>query len=336
MSSLDRIGPHVQQYGVLNANQKQSLAQWLQVAPTVLAIDDPSVLRMANSGAYKLFRHVWPGDRPPDEPLAEVKGLIDAIGGFNDARTYLLVCGNEQNSDDRLDRWRDVAAYAHERGYKVAGPNRATGTYEDDFVDRFRNYRLNGAPFCGFDATAWHAYWADKGFTPWNALRPLRQWRVGDPMLFVTETGRDRVRDGDPSVNDGWTGQPGWHLCGITPARYISELAEYNAELKKGPFYAVLYGVAATKDWQAFEVDSLLPQLVQMAGAPALPVPPTGGSTVKYNVGQGILDAMRVHNDEPMSDEIWYADDFSSVLGRYRRYWWYKTGGVVVSAPKAQ
>lgn len=333
-AALDRIGPHVQRGSVLGTDNKEFLRRWLAVAPVMLAIDEPDILAQSHPDAVKIFRHVWPQDKPPMDPKQEVDEIIHHLGGYTDDRLYLLLCGNEQNEDADFERWAAAAAYAHERGYKVAGPNRATGTYEDSFVEAFRNYKVNGKPFCGFDATAWHAYWADHGFTPWNALRPFTQYRAGDPLLLITEFGRDRVRDGDPNVNGGWTGEPGWKLTGLTGDQYISELRDYNAQLKRGPWLGVVFGVGHLPQWDAFEVDSLLWKISQLAGTQPMSlegVKPSMG----FQIGPGIVAEMQKYGDTPQSDEVWYAADFSSALGKLRRYWYYKDGNVVVSAPKA-
>lgn len=212
----------------------------------------------------------------PRAAAARVVGyVVGGLGGFRMPRLYAELL-NEVGKGRRAEYvalCTEAVPMLHAAGLLAAGPSFATGDFEQADWDAFR--------VCGFDAYALHAYWSTAGFTPWNALRWRTYWQPGDPLVLVTECGRDRVRDGNPQVNDGWlpldnSGSYGWQAASqnCSADQYLAELRAYDAELKGDPrvIGGVAFTTSPTDDWRAkgFDTDSLARQLADET----IPFPP--------------------------------------------------------------
>ena len=222
-------------------------------------------------------------DQAITDPQGAARRLVNIIlaglGGFR--RPGLLVELLNEIGRGRAREYAALCRYAvvmlHDAGLLCAGPSWATGDYEqadwDLFVGTIQNGKLVGG--CGFDAIALHAYWAQPGPSQWNGYRWRTYWKPGMPLVVVTECFRDRVRDGDIHVNQGYTplgdGPFGWQASSQQPMdddRAVAELEAYDASLRADPAIlgAVAFTTSPNDDWKAkgFDMDSLASRLASI------------------------------------------------------------------------
>jgi hypothetical protein len=198
--------------------------------------------------------------------------------------------------------WKEQAKQANEAapvfrtaGVRQIGPSWSTGDYEEadwrGFVEATRG---------NIDGLSIHAYWAGAGQTEWNALRFAKYWKPGDPPVYITECGRDVVRDGP---NGTMIGQGGWVKDGISREQYLAELLEYNARLEALPYvkraYIFTAGKRADQPWGAYTTDLLDTTKLYSTPQPAAPDAPNqpGGETVSQEeFGRWASDVFKRHN----------------------------------------
>ena len=291
-----KLGPH----HILRGDDS-----WARVAPVLKAVGDPGILTVAREDAVRIFRRVW-DEAQQDEILRRLdhdrvhREILDALGGYRHPRLYVEALNEVPKSwrGQYIELLALVVPRLHEAGLKVAGPSWATGDYETEDWDAFR-----AVGWCDLDLIALHAYWSTRGQTRWNASRWGTYWSKGDPPVVVTECGRDRVRDGDAHVNEGWlpldnSGKYGYAAGSqqVTADAFIEELAVYDRVLEVMPEVvgATPFTCGPTRDWadKGFDMDPLVPRLAARFGGAAAVVPdvkPAKGVDVSedFVVGQG-------------------------------------------------
>ncbi len=235
---MKKVGPH----GILRSDAAESWARHSNCTKSASGWGEKQCIIAAHEGAITIYRHIF-AETEQTEILrrCDARTLCDFIlgdlGGFRRSGLYVELL-NEipgSNHGEYIDLARKAVPILHAAGLLVAGPSWATGDYEREDWEAWR-----AAGWAGFDAVSLHAYYSDAGFTPWNALRWKSYWQQGDPLVLITECGRDRVRDGDINVNQGWlplnnSGEYGWEKQGVTAEQYIAELRAYDAILSDSP-----------------------------------------------------------------------------------------------------
>lgn len=245
--------------------------KWAAVAPVVKSQGNTAALRAAPARAYRIYRWVW-DPAQQDEILRNrdsgrvVGTIMNGLAGYQHDRLYVEVLnevGKEQR-DAYIALLQDTVPMLKSLGLKVCGPGWATGDYEQADWDAFRL-----AHWCGLNAISLHCYWSSAGFSPWNALRYRTYWQPGDPRVFVTETGRDRVRDGpNGTYLPPGDGPFGWASASqnCSPDQYVNELVAYDVELAKDAYVigGVVFCSSPTDDWRdaGFSVDPLVDTLI--------------------------------------------------------------------------
>ena len=247
-----KIGPHVQRTtGPAKA--------WAQRAPIVKGVDNVEILAVAPPNAWRIFRHRFleTEQRPDADPQWVAATILNALGGYRHPKLVVEIFNEIRPIAAYIPLLTEVTRLLHGAGLLVALPGWATGDYGHSDWGAMR-----AAGWCGADSIALHAYWASEGFSPWNALRYRTYWREGDPPIFVVECFRDRVRDGNSNVYDGYVGKGGWKADGLSPEQGVAELEAYDKELQKDPYVlgATVFGAGPEDDWAAnFGVDELEP-----------------------------------------------------------------------------
>ncbi len=262
---MGKLGPHHIWAGDL---------AWARVAPIVKACNEPGPLAIARQDAVRVFRATWDEAQQGDilrrlDADRVVLEIIDRLGGYRHPLLYVEVLNEVPKSwrAPYIELLAMVVPRLHAAGVRVAGPSWATGDYEHADWDAFR-----AVGWCGLDAIAVHGYWSTRGMTPWNAYRWGTFWSKGDPPVLITECGRDRVRDGDAGVNDGWlpldnSGSYGYAAASqrCTPDTFIEELIQYNRALEAMPevIGATPFTCGPNDEWKAkgFDLDPLVPRL---------------------------------------------------------------------------
>lgn len=287
---MSHLGPHIQT--VTDAG-----LAWARVAPVVKALDVTTALQVARPDAYKLFRCYFPYQNLQVKPTDVAGPILAALQGYRDERLYCEVYNEigKAGRDQYIRLLQGVVPILHAAGVKVAGPSWATGDFEAADWLAFR-----AAGWAGIDAVAVHGYWGlpsipgnpRLALTSYNALRYRTYWRPGqgDPrLLFITEVGRDRCRDGDPKVDDGYVGQGGWKRDGVQAGVYLDELEALDTEIRRdGEVYAVAFTSGPRPEWEPYSTDGLdVSRFAVAAGVAPAPVPsphPPGGQGVTLRV----------------------------------------------------
>lgn len=258
---MSKLGPHV-------IRPTGDALDWARHAGVVKALDDPAALKAAPDGALRIFRAYFPEteQRMDADANRAAATILGRLGGYRHPLLYVETFNETQaQAADLVAFHRRLVPLLHAAGVKVAGPAWSTGAYTADDWAAFR-----AAGWCGLDAISLHAYWGSQGFTIWHALRWRQFWQQGDPPVFVTECGRDRVEGG----------KGGWRADGLSEDAAAAELLAYDAELHKDRYViaATPFTAGPTPDWSNFDTDPLSGRMVAHAGLlPALPdyAPPT-------------------------------------------------------------
>lgn len=318
-----KLGPHV----ILLTDP---VRPWVEQAPVVKALDDPTPLKLARSSKVLVFRKYFPDqDLGRLSPERAVREIISALGGFNDPRLYV-----ELLNECYQYMWWGFADYVawtaraaellHQAGYKVAGFSFSTGTPRLDTdpggAEEWLYLKAHG--YAGVDAIAIHAYWGQQGFTEWHALRHRRVHEIlgpGHPPFVITECGRDAVEGG----------QGGWRRDGISAEEYAQELLAYDAELARDDYVlgaAVFTSRSFDPTWDPFAVEDVVPFVLRSlpgqdeapAPTPTPTQPPASGSgqslwelfkwAVEATGGQATLDGFKTWLAENGYDPARYCD----------------------------
>jgi len=248
-----KLGPHV----IIPTERSQA---WARAAPIVKALDDPAPLIVARADAIRVWRAYFPEQAPEANPYTVRDHILASLKGYNHLRLYCELFNEVSPTVAYVPLFRSVTRLLHEAGYKVCGPSWSTGSYSaDDWVM---------AKGMGLDAFSLHGYWANQGFSQWNALRYRQFWKPGDPPVIITECGRDAIEGG----------LGGWKRDGLTATAYTAELARYGRELEKDPYVlgATVFTGGRSDDpaWQYFYTDELdVSSLVATTPVPPLPTP---------------------------------------------------------------
>lgn len=261
---MSKIGPHLQRVTA------GGLA-WSAKARITKVLDDVKGFASAPDDGVRVYRAFLPDQSVT--PTSVAFRITSGLGGYRHPRLYVETL-NELGKHRRAEYIAFLSAIVpmlHGAGLKVAGPSWATGDYDQEDWDAWR-----AAGWCGLDAIALHAYWADKGFTPYNALRYRGFWRTGDPPILITECGRDIVRDGDGGT---LIGKGGWRADGLSLDQYANEILRYAAELDRDAHVlgATVFTCGPFEMWTNYEADSLagvLPPSPPSSTDPILPVQP--------------------------------------------------------------
>ena len=130
-------------------------------------------------------------------------------------------------------------------------------------------------------------------------------------MVLITECGRDRVRDGDPHINDGYiplgSGPYGWRDQGITEDEYIDELRSFDDQLEKVPnVFGCVFTTSPSEDWNSYGISNPLVDFKRLGphdirGNDSKALEWARGATIVKSVGS--TAAIRVAN--PMAITIY-------------------------------
>lgn len=193
--SLTRLGPHDMQGGPAGL-------RWARAANVVKSVGNPAAIMAAPAHAICLWR--WPfALAEQDDLIARLDvetfaaRTIGPLNGWGRGRDRFYLEGPNEPGRGQTQRlvafYRRFKVLAAQAGYQVCGFNAATGDYEAEDVERWREA----------DLPLWtaHGYMTrDKGPTEWNAYRMRLFHRDGDPPVIYSEAGFDRCRDGDGGV----------------------------------------------------------------------------------------------------------------------------------------
>ncbi|MBX6770894.1 MAG: hypothetical protein IRY83_04160 [Chloroflexi bacterium] len=252
-----KLGPHV-------IRPTPEALTWARQAGVVKQIDGTEALGQAPPDAVRIFRHYFADQQLDADPQVISAAILNALKGYRHPRLYVEVWNEVHPTRDQMCA---VINLLHRAGVKVAIGSWGTGDYTAEDWEAARN--------SGADAIAVHCYWAERGFTRWNALRYRQFWRSGDPPVIITECGRDRVRDGNGGT---YVGQGGWRRDGISAEQYVAELIAYDTELQRDSYMigATVFTAGATDDWRDFDTDGITDPLLARLSA----VRQTGGTAM--------------------------------------------------------
>jgi len=260
-----RMGPHCQ-------GSNLRARQWASVASVVKQMDGTDLLAAAPSGATTIFRHWYPGADIARNGGDVAREVIAACGGFKP--TYIELY-NEAGYGDRvgqgLERYvqfhREAVPVAHAAGIKVMGYSFGTGSPE---AGDWKYLADQG--WGNVDAVGIHEYWAERGFTIWNALRHRQVigWtngRTPPDGFYITECGRDRVRDGD---NGEYIGVPGYVGTGLSAQMFGEELLSYANWVGQDSYIKGVtpFTCAPNAMWTGFDCDPVVPFLLGLPPDP--------------------------------------------------------------------
>ncbi len=307
---MRRVGPHIQR------STPEALA-WARSANVVkIAWDDGGsnleAFHAAPDHAIRVLRVVW--DVAEQEEILRtldsgrvVRAILAALSGYRHPNLYAEVLNEipKHLRDRYLEFLKAVVPALHGHGLLVAGPSWATGDWEQEDWEAFR-----AAGWCGLDAIALHAYWSSAGLTRWNALRYRDYWQPGDPPVLITECGRDRVRDGDQAVNEGYIppgdGPFGWQAQGVMAPEFVAELEELDDELGADSYIlgATAFTAGPNDEWKrkGFDCD---PIAVACAAA-----------TSPWEPSWPIRGAVPVAPQAAIALEDWYPDAIRRPIDR--------------------
>jgi hypothetical protein len=258
---MSKLGPHV----ILLTEE---VRPWVERAPIVKALDDPTPLLIARGARVLVFRAYFENQDIPPETAAGV--VIERLGSFRDARLYV-----EGLNEIHQYMWSGFADYVawtrrfaeicHQAGLKVAGFSFSTGTprLDTDPGGAEEWLYLKSQDYAGVDAIAIHEYWGNWGFTGWNALRYRKVHDIlgpDHPPFIITECGRDAVDDG----------RGGWQLDNISAEQYAQELLAYDAEISRDPYVlgaTVFTTRSMDQRWNPFTIEPVVPYLLNALGS---------------------------------------------------------------------
>jgi GH25 family lysozyme M1 (1,4-beta-N-acetylmuramidase) len=269
---------------------------WAQEAKVVKAIDNPEILKHAPQADFLLYRHFFPNQNLSDPPGA-LNAVLADLKGWRDSRLVLLayVGIGSSATAQHIAFLKEFARLAHAAGYKVGGPGFYSGSYANDW-----NVWRGSGWHDWLDVCTVQAYWSRQvGFTQYNAWawRSLYNSDFDPPFLVVDECGEDTVRDGNPNVNNGYVGFPGWQANNTTPEQIIDECVSYAQQLPDR-CYATPFVCDATPAWSKFDLTSValtLRDRLRQGVPPVVPTPsehPTayllGGDVSDFQVVDGV------------------------------------------------
>lgn len=199
MTTPWKCGPHDMEAGPAGLH-------WARSANIVKSAGNPAAIKAAPEHATRIFRarmldpvqqdrFIAAGDQGADD----YAGMsVEPLNGYT--HPNLWIEGPNEISRHRTREmvpwWKACTAAFERRGYRMCGPCAATGDYDAEHVEMWREV--------GWGLWAVHAYMArEKGPTEWNAYRMRQFWREGDPDVALTECGFDLCNDGDANVNGG-------------------------------------------------------------------------------------------------------------------------------------
>jgi len=250
-------------------------------SPIVKGVNQTEVLSAAPDDAIRIFRYRF-NSQGVSDPSGACLNILGALGGYRHRNLYVETY-NEMPKEALgayIAFLQVLVPMLHGAGLKVCGPSWASGDYEQDDWNAFR-----AVGWCGLDAISVHGYWADKGPTVWNGLR----WRTyyNDALdrclsVYITECGRDRIRDGD---NGTYIGAGGWKADGISDVAYAAEINAYGAQLLPHE-WATPFINGGDATWTNYDLDSVS-SMIQTGGTPVTPPPKwTPGIDVSNHQGQ--------------------------------------------------
>jgi len=231
----------------------------------VKGVNQTDVLRAAPDDAIRIYRWVF-GNQDLANPASIALGIVSTLAGYRHPNLYVETLNElpKNSLHDYIAFLKAIVPILHARGLKVCGPSWATGDYDKVDWNAFR-----AANWCGLDAIALHAYWADRGPTIYNGLR----WRTyynaildGHRLVVITECGRDTIRDGD---NGTYIGRGGWKADGLSADTYAAELNAYGAQLLPHEL-ATPFISGAEPNWNNYDLDELSASL-HTGGPPVTP-----------------------------------------------------------------
>ncbi len=255
---LQKVSPHV-------IRPTPAALRWAQRSHVVKSMDNLAPLEVAPAHAIRIFRHFFRNQDVYAHSAMVAGELLHALGGYRHPLLYVEVFNEipKELTAQHADLLDEVVPILHQSGVKVIGPCWSTGDFEQEHWEEMRRHG-----WCGLDGVALHAYWGmphglpqHEVLTPWNALRYREHWRPGDPPLFITECGRDMVRD---APGGKYVGGKGWRNDGLSAEEFIDELEAYEAELQKDPYVlgATVFSAGPSDDWRAFDTDEISDRFV--------------------------------------------------------------------------
>lgn len=282
------IGPHIQGYS-------EPSKKWARSAPIVKIMDDPGVFNDAPADALRIFR-AYTGDNNRDVAYV-LKTVDERLKGYRHPNLHVEPINEPLpwQLAETIAFFAQITPELHRRGLKVAGPSWSVGNPEPDAFAQWMRF----AAGAGVDLLTFHAYFADSGFTPWAAGRPLRLIQAAGftGPWAITEGGRDNLST--PAFNEG--GRGGWKKDGVTADRYVRELFDFVALNSVHPGFKGLtpFTAAPASDWTAFDTDPLVDLILSGAGpTPPIPAPgplPDQASLIaKYNLAGQIFETASV------------------------------------------
>ncbi len=264
---LTKIWPHI-------IRVTPEAMAWARVADGLKCLDTFEPFLIARPEAWRIFRHFFINQdwsRSAEDIAGE---LLAALKGYRHPKLLVEVVWNEVHyvSWEKLRRVVEIMEVA---GVHCCGPCWSSGEYDAaDWLEGRQNL------WGGLSVITVHGYFAGAGPTRWNALRFHDFWHPIDPLLIIGEVGRDRVRDGDATIDGGWIGKGGWKNDGLSAEDYLTEIQRYDAELQKLDYVlgACLYTAGAygnmgddtyNPSQTPFDVDSIIPLI--LASTPEIP-----------------------------------------------------------------
>lgn len=274
-----KLAPHV-------LDPTPEALDWCRNAASIKIVTPNAIdcFRAAPAGCELVYRKYWDNQNTWANGADVAREVLNELATFRAERPNARIviemlneCGKGAYKE-QTRQINEAASVCKAAGVGLIGPCWSTGDYDEaEWRYLIDNTRGN------LDGIAVHAYWAGAGYSRWNALRFADYWRAGDPDVYVTECGRDVVRDGP---NGTMIGQGGWMKDGLTPDQYLAELLAYNAKLEALPYvrraYVFTAGKHADQSWGAYTTDLL--NTTQLHSTPQSAPPnaanPTGGDTV--------------------------------------------------------
>jgi len=259
--AYEMLGPHAENTtdpGLAWARQSRIAKQFFY---------GTGVLQAAPAGAITVYRHWFPNPdlNPTGKGAAVAADVIAGCGGFHP--TYIeLYVGIGMELGAGLERHvaftREASAYAHSRGYKVAG----FSFYVTHPLDAASVRYLADNNYGDCDILSMHSYWGQKGQSHFDAYHheDVYNWaggRLPPDGIIITECGRDAVYAGD---------LPGWLAYPLSHEQFLGELRQFNDHIMGTPYVkgATPFTTGPTPDWAKFEMDRLVPEILGSAPPP--------------------------------------------------------------------
>jgi len=222
---------------------------WAARAGIVKSLDNGDILRAATLAKIRVFRHYFATQDFNRSGASVVSDVLAALGSAPATHVELF---NEGSATLGAGLERHVALTAEAvAALRVSRPDLTligfcfgTGNCTASDWAYLRAHQFGGVSVVGL-----HAYWGNAGYTPFEALRYRTLWNDGDPLLAITECGRDRV--------EGGIG--GWIADGLSPSRYAAELTAYDTEISKDSYVlgATPFTAGPTPDWANYSTDTV-------------------------------------------------------------------------------